>query len=159
LFIRGDLKVSGGVLFLSAIEPTMRIADLRRQVPTFAAVGAFGYVVDSALTYAFVKIAHVDPLVARLPAFVIATVFNFLLNRKLTFSASRTPIGQAFVRYAMVCAVGLLINWTAYATALSLAARFGLPATPETLPLFVAAGTGVAMFATFFGFKQFAFRA
>jgi len=146
-------------MFLSAIEPAMRIGDWRRQVPTFAAVGAFGYILDSGLTYAFVRGGHLDPLVARLPAFAIATVFNFLLNRRLTFSASRTPIGEAFVRYVMVCAVGLAINWTAYAIALAGAARAGLPVSPETLPIFVAVGTGVAMFATFFGFKLFAFRA
>ena len=144
---------------MSAIEPAMTIGDWRRQVPSFAAVGAFGYVVDSALTYAFVRGGHLDPLVARLPAFAIATVFNFLLNRGLTFSTSRTPIPEAFVRYVMVCAVGLAVNWSAYAIALAGAARAGLPASPETLPIFVAAGTGVAMFATFFGFKLFAFRA
>jgi putative flippase GtrA len=144
---------------LSSIEPAMAIGDWRRQVPTFAAVGAFGYVVDAGLTYAFVRAGHLDPLIARLPAFAIATVFNFLLNRRLTFSASRTPIGEAFVRYVMVCAVGLVVNWTAYAIALAAASRMGWTASPETLPLFVAAGTGVAMFATFFGFKLFAFRA
>ena len=144
---------------MSAIEPTMQVGDWRRQVPAFAAVGAFGYVVDSGLTYAFVRFLHLDPLVARLPAFAIATVFNFLLNRRLTFSASRAPMLQAFVRYVMVCGVGLAVNWTAYAVAIEAAVRLGFPVTPETLPLFVAAGTGVAMFATFFGFKLFAFRA
>ena len=142
---------------MSAIEPTIETNALRRQVPAFAAVGAFGFVVDSGLTYTFVRVFHLDPLVARLPAFAIATVLNFLLNRRLTFG-SRAPLLTAFVRYCMVCAVGLAINWSAYALALSAATRLGLPAGPETLPLFVAFGTGVAMFATFFGFKQFAFR-
>ena len=86
-------------------------------------------------------------------------MFNFLLNRRLTFAGSRAPILRAFVRYCMVCAVGLAVNWSAYALALGAAARLGWPAGPETLPLFVAFGTGVAMFATFFGFKLFAFRA
>src|ERR1700761_4539145 len=125
----------------------MAIGDWRRQVPTFAAVGAFGYVVDAGLTYAFVRGVHLDPLLARLPAFAIATVFNFLLNRRLTFSASRAPIVQAFVRYVMVCGVGLVVHWTAYAIALACATRLGFQATPETLPLFVAVGTSVAMFA------------
>ncbi len=104
----------------------MTIGDWRRQVPTFAAVGAFGYVVDAGLTYALVRGGHLDPLIARLPAFAIATVFNFLLNRRLTFSASRRPIGEAFVRYVMVCAVGLAVNWTAYAIALGGCGALGL---------------------------------
>ena len=35
----------------------------------------------------------------------------------------------------------------------------GLMVTPGILPLFVAAGSGVAMVATFVGFRWFAFRA
>jgi putative flippase GtrA len=144
---------------LSAIESQMSGQTLRRQVPVFAAVGAFGFVVDAGLTYLFVRTLRLDPLIARLPAFAIATVLNFLLNRRLTFAATRAPIWPAFARYCMVCGVGLAVNWTAYALALGLAVRLGLPTTPEVLPIFIAFGTGVAMFATFFGFKLFAFRA
>lgn len=132
--------------------------SLKRQVPAFALVGAFGFVVDSGLTYAFVRGLGLDPFLARFPAFAIATVFNFLLNRRLTFAGSRAPLWQAFLRYCLVCGVGLAVNWTAYAAALGLARQFGLPTPPESLPVFIAFGTGVAMFATFFGFKWFAFR-
>jgi putative flippase GtrA len=144
---------------LTAIEAPLRTHTLRRQVPAFAAVGAFGFVVDSSLTYFFVRALHLDPLVARLPAFAIATVVNFALNRALTFAASRAPLLGAFVRYCMVCGVGLAVNWSAYALALAAAGWLGLPTPPATLPVFIAFGTGVAMFATFFGFKLFAFRA
>jgi putative flippase GtrA len=139
---------------MSAVE----IRDLKRQVPAFALVGLFGFVVDSSLTYALVRGFSADPFVARVPAFAVATVFNFGLNRSLTFSASRAPLMSAFLRYCLVCAAGLAVNWSAFALALSLAARMGSPTTPEMLPVFVAFGTGVAMFVTFFGFKRFAFR-
>jgi putative flippase GtrA len=145
---------------MSAIEPVTRTEVLKRQIPAFAAVGAFGFVVDSSLTYGFVREAHLDPLVARLPAFAIATVINFALNRWLTFAGSRSPLIGAFLRYCMVCGAGLAVNWTAYALALgAVVGLLGGPASPETLPIFVAFGTGVAMFVTFFGFKLFAFRA
>jgi putative flippase GtrA len=137
----------------------MRTHGLGRQVPAFALVGAFGFVVDSGITYALVRAFGVDPFLARFPAFAVATVFNFLLNRRLTFAGSRAPILGAFLRYCLVCGVGLAVNWTFYALALGSAQRLGLPTPPETLPVFVAFGTGVAMFATFFGFKFFAFRA
>jgi putative flippase GtrA len=145
---------------MSAIDTVTRTEVLKHQIPAFAAVGVFGFVVDSSLTYSFVRAGHLDPLVARLPAFAIATVFNFGLNRWLTFARSRAPLLGAFLRYCMVCGAGLAVNWTAYALALGVAVRFlGGPVRPETLPLFVAFGTGVAMFVTFFGFKLFAFRA
>ena len=143
---------------MSAIDPAMRTHGLSRQVPAFAMVGAFGFVVDSGLTYALVRGLGVDPFLARFPAFAVATLLNFGLNRRLTFADSRAPILLAFVRYCLVCGVGLAVNWTFYALALGSAQRLGLPTPPETLPVFVAFGTGVAMFATFFGFKFFAFR-
>jgi putative flippase GtrA len=153
------MRDSGGWI-LSAIENSMQTHGLQRQIPAFAAVGAFGFLVDSGLTYALVRGFHLDPLIARLPAFSIATVLNFGLNRWLTFAGSRAPMLRAFLRYCLVCGAGLAVNWSAYALALSVAVRWlGAPATPEMLPIFVAFGTGVAMFVTFFGFKLFAFRA
>ena len=131
---------------------------LKRQVPAFALVGAFGYCVDTGVTVALVHFG-VDRLIARVPAFAIATVLNFLLNRRLAFAGSRMPLMQAFVRYCLVCGVGFVVNYSAYASALGLAALLGLPTPLATLPVFTAFGTGVAMFATFFGFKWFAFRA
>ena len=144
---------------MSAIEPAMRDKTWRRQAPTFVMVGLFGFVVDSGVTYALVRGARLDPLIARLPAFAVATVLNFLLNRSLTFANSRAPLLQAFVRYVTVCAAGLVINWCAFTMAFEAALRFGAPTSPETLPFYIAIGAGAAMFATFFGFKLFAFRA
>jgi putative flippase GtrA len=144
---------------MSAIEPAMQDSPWRRQLPVFVMVGVFGYVVDSAVTYALARGAHLDPLIARLPAFAVATVLNFGLNRSLTFAGSRAPLLQAFLRYVLVCLGGLVINWCVYALAFEAARRIGAPTSPETLPLYVAAGSGAAMFATFFGFKLFAFRA
>jgi putative flippase GtrA len=144
---------------LSATEPVMADSGLRRQIPAFAAIGLLGFVVDSGLTYALVRGFHFNPLIARLPAFAVATVINFALNRALTFAGSRAPLLGAFVRYCLVCGVGLAVNWSAYALALAAwVALSGAPAAPETLPIFVAFGTGIAMFVTFFGFKKFAFR-
>ncbi len=144
---------------MSAIETTMGGQSLRRQIPAFAAVGAFGFVVDSGLTYALVRGFAFDPMVARVPAFAFATVLNFALNRWLTFAGSRAPLRGAFLRYCLVCGAGFAVNWTAYALSLWAAVEAGLPVRPEALPIFVAFGTGVAMFVTFFGFKRYAFRA
>ena len=145
---------------MSAIETTMGGQSMRRQIPAFAAVGAFGFVVDSGVTYALVRGLAFDPMFARVPAFALATVLNFALNRRLTFAGSRAPLLGAFLRYCLVCGAGFVVNWTVYALSLWAAVDlFGLPVRPEALPIFVAFGTGVAMFATFFGFKRFAFRA
>jgi putative flippase GtrA len=131
---------------------------LKRQLPSFVAIGVFGYLIDSSVTYALAGGLGVDPLLARLPAFAVATIVNFALNRAFTFSESTTPLLRAFVRYLMVCAAGLAVNYAVYVSAILTANLIGYAVTPSILPLFVACGTGVAMFVTFFGFRLFAFR-
>jgi len=133
-------------------------ASLKRQIPAFVAVGAFGFVVDASVTFSLNKFMGVDPYLARFPAFAIATVLNFGLNRWLTFSHSTAKLLDAFIRYVMVCAVGLAVNYAAYALSLTAWSALGLPVSPLILPLFVAFGSGVAMFVTYFGFRRFAFR-
>jgi putative flippase GtrA len=132
--------------------------SLKRQIPFFVAVGVIGYIVDSSLTYALNRAFGVDPYLARFPAFAAATVINFGLNRFLTFAHSTEPLALAFLRYVMVCALGLAVNYAAYAAALSIWGLLGWPMSPSLLFLFVAFGSGVAMFVTYFGFRKFAFR-
>ncbi len=131
---------------------------LKRQLPSFVAIGLFGYVVDAGVTYLLARFFGVDPFLARPPAFALATVLNFALNRALTFTDSNAAALPAFLRYVVVCAAGLAVNYSVYASGIALAAFVGIPATPALLPLFVAAGSGVAMFVTYFGFRFFAFR-
>ena len=141
-----------------AFRFSVRPGSLGRQVPAFAAIGAMGYVVDALITYLLVRYAGLNPLLARLPAFAVATVFNFVLNRLITFSDSSAPLLRAFVRYVVVCAAGLVVNYAVYALALAAASALGISTPASTLPLFVAFGSGAAMFVTFFGFRLFAFR-
>jgi len=143
---------------VSNILPVEMQRTLKRQVPSFVAIGLFGYVVDAGVTYGLVREWGVDPLLARFPAFALATVLNFALNRTLTFAHSTARLLPAFVRYIMVCAAGFVVNYLVYAATFELARYIGIPQTPALLPLFVASGAGVAMFVTFFGFRIFAFR-
>jgi putative flippase GtrA len=133
-------------------------ASLRRQIPSFVAVGVFGYFVDASVTYGLVRGFGVDPFLARFPAFALATIVNFSLNRALTFSHSKAPLVEAFVRYVMVCAAGLAVNYSAYAACLAASDLLGFARAAAMLPLYVAFGSGVAMFLTYFGFRIFAFR-
>src|ERR1700733_7687306 len=88
---------------------------LKRQIPFFVAIGLFGYLVDASVTYLLARKFGVDPLLARPPAFALATVLNFTLNRALTFAHSKSSLLPAFVRYVMVCAAGLAVNYSVYA--------------------------------------------
>jgi hypothetical protein len=59
----------------------------------------------------------------------------------------------------MVCAAGLVVNYAVYLACIAASPQVGVTVTPAILPLFVAAGSAVAMVLTFVGFRSFAFRA
>ena len=88
----------------------------------------------------------------------MATIVNFLLNRAITFRGSGAPFWRAFVRYWVVASAGLAVNFAVYSACVQLAPWFGVAITPAILPVFIAAGVGVAMVVTFLGFRLFAFR-
>ena len=132
-----------------------RIAD---QVPAFAVIGLIGYFVDAGITFAGAKYVGLPPELARPPGFIVATVVNFVLNRAITFRNSRAPFLRSFLRYCGVASVGLAVNYAVYSACVVLAPHVGVAVTPAILPLFVAAGSGVAMILTFVGFRLFAFR-
>jgi putative flippase GtrA len=146
---------------MSAAEPAAVDAgsQLKHQIPAFVAVGLFGVVVDASVTYALARGFAVPPALARPPAFMIATVLNFALNRTLTFRSMQAPLVRAFLRYVLVSAAGLAVNYAVFLACIAASPLVGVPVTPSILPLFVACGSGVAMFLTFVGFRFFAFRA
>jgi putative flippase GtrA len=129
------------------------------QIPAFAAIGLIGYFIDAGITFIGAKYVGLSPELARPPGFLIATIVNFVLNRSITFRHSPAPLFRAFLRYCGVAAVGLALNYAVYSACVFLAPRAGIAVTPAILPLFVAAGSGVAMVLTFVGFRFFAFRA
>ena len=82
--------------FLSA-EPmpeSVKFASLRA-VPAFAIVGFLGFLVDSGVT-SLLAWGGLSLALARPPGVVVATIFNFALNRRFTFQATHLPIGPAF---------------------------------------------------------------
>ena len=133
-------------------------SQISRQIPSFAVIGLIGYVVDAGVTYLGAKYLALSPEVARPPGFLIATVVNFALNRAITFRHAKAPLARAFLRYCLVAGVGLAVNYAVYSLCVVLWPLLGFVVTPGILPLFVAAGSGVAMVVTFVGFRWFAFR-
>ena len=130
---------------------------LSRRIVVFSLVGLSGTVVDAAVTTGLVHAFAMSPLAARPPAFLLATICNFILNRRYTFQDATTPWRQAFARYCAVCAGGLVVNYLVFAVALALAAMIGFVVPDSALPAFVATGSGAAMTLTYLGFRSFAF--
>ncbi len=77
-------------------------AQLKRQIPSFAAIGLLGYFVDAGITYFCAKHLGMSPELARPPGFIVATIVNFALNRAITFRHADAPLIRAFLRYWLV---------------------------------------------------------
>ena len=144
---------------MNAGEPTVPAhGRIAQQIPTFAAIGLLGYFVDAAITFICARYVGLSPELARPPGFIVATIVNFALNRSITFRHARSPLAGSFMRYLLVASAGLAVNYAVYSACVFLAPSVGIPVTPAILPLFIAAGSGVAMVLTFVGFRFFAFR-
>ncbi|HEX9168764.1 MAG TPA: GtrA family protein, partial [Roseiarcus sp.] len=130
---------------MNAVKPAApahgRIAE---QVPAFAAIGVTGYFIDATITFLCAKYFGLSPELARPPGFIVATIVNFFLNRSITFRHAQAPLAGSFVRYCGVASVGLAVNYAVYSACVVLAPIAGIAVTPAILPLFVAAGSGVA---------------
>jgi putative flippase GtrA len=144
---------------MNASEPAVPAhGRIAQQIPTFAAIGLIGYFVDAAITFICARYVGLSPELARPPGFIVATIVNFALNRSITFRHARSPLTGSFMRYLLVASAGLAVNYAVYSACVFLAPSVGITVTPAILPLFIAAGSGVAMVLTFVGFRFFAFR-
>ena len=144
---------------MNAGEPAVPVhGRIAQQIPTFAAIGLIGYFVDAAITFICARYVGLSPELARPPGFIVATIVNFALNRSITFRHARSPLAGSFMRYLLVASAGLAVNYAVYSACVFLAPSVGIAVTPAILPLFIAAGSGVAMVLTFVGFRFFAFR-
>lgn len=104
----------------------------------FLAVGGTGMVVDLS---AFTLLMRVLPVGgARAVAIGVAMTWNFWLNRRLTFSASRSSAAlPQYVRFCLSCTVGAAINWTVSI----LTTAIWTELTPQVSAFFgIVAGTG-----------------
>ncbi len=138
--------------------PAATRGQIAHQIPAFAAIGLFGYAVDAGITFIGARYLGLSPVLARPPGFIIATFFNYLLNRSITFRHAQASVSGSFLRYWVVASAGLVVNYAVYSACVALAPFVGVDVVPGILPLFVAIGSGFSMVLTFIGFRFFAFR-
>ena len=105
-----------------------RLADFKfggwSQLGQFFLVGASGVVVDL-LTYAVLLRAGFMISLARALAIVMAMSWNFVINRRVSFSASRfsRPVIEQYLIWLASCGLGAVTSWSV-AVSLTLLTRF-----------------------------------
>lgn len=121
----------------------------------FAIVGTLGFAVDSLVLMALLATTGLDPYVARVPAFICAASFTWLVNRFWTFADARreTAVGQ-WGRYLVAMTIGAVVNYATYAvviTVFAIAMRWPV--------LGVAAGSLAGMLVNYTLARRYIFRA
>ncbi len=124
------------------------------QAALYCAVGACGMVVDLACMTVLMTLGVVFSA-ARVASILVALVGNFVLNRAITFpEANRRAWRSQFVKYALVCMIGLVLNW-----GVSTGLYHALPAWHGAYLLFCLVGIVAGTASNFLLSKHIVFRA
>lgn len=124
------------------------------QFARFFVVGTLGFLTDGGLSQLLVTSGGLSPFIARIPAFLVAVLVTWWLNRKYTFKVGAShPYLKSFLAYLSGNLIGISINLGIYYTAIALMPSLGAwPIIP------VAAGSIAAMLVNFSLAKWWVFK-
>jgi putative flippase GtrA len=119
----------------------------------FGIVGTFGFLVDVAILYAGILGFGLQPLTARIPAFLGAATFNWAMNRSFTFGPSgKHPLAE-WLSFLVTNSVGAVVNLGTY-TGIILAAA----PTPWLPAAATAAGSIAGLAFNYWVSRNFVFK-
>jgi len=121
---------------------------LASQFSKFLLVGGFSTLLQYLILAFLVHTAGTDPVVASSIGYVLSALVNYDLNYRLTFR-SRVPYFGGMVRFALVHAMGFLLNGTIMATGTKVLGLHYLVAQ--------VAATVVVLFWNFFANRRWTF--
>jgi putative flippase GtrA len=86
-----------------------------RRVLGFLFSGGLAFLTDLAGLEALTRIAHIDPLLARLVSIPLATVVGWWAQRTVTFAVVERPSVAEFVRYSVSSLASIALNYAIFA--------------------------------------------
>ena len=92
----------------------------------FGLVGSFGFVIDLGVVFALIQALQLDPVLARIPAWIAAVSITYLFNLLFTFRSTRLKLvgkRQRLRRYGLYVLsqlAGGVVNVLIYALVVSL---------------------------------------
>ncbi len=128
--------------------PFRRLPRQSRQLMAYVLAGGLTAVAHYGVLIGLVELAQVDPVPATLAGFVVGAVVSYVLNRWMTFEATRSH-AQAGWRFGLIAVGGFGLTWVLMHLFVT---RLGLPYLPMQ---FVT--TGFVMVFSFLGHKFFSF--
>jgi len=120
----------------------------------FGVVGGVGFVVDAAFVYGAIYGFGWGRVAAGFFAYPFAVTVTWIGNRLFTYGhLEHEPMAKQWVKFAAVCAVGIVFNRGTYALCVSF-----VPFLYAYPVLALVVGTGVGMFFNFFASKKLVFK-
>lgn len=91
------------------------------RLPRYLLVGHVGFQIDAIVTLLLTGQGGIDPRVSRIPAFLLASLATYMLNRYWTFGVSREEgkFLRGWIAYMIATSVGALCNYLAYASVIT----------------------------------------
>lgn len=124
------------------------------QFVKFGIVGFAGFILDNATVYLGIYGFGLSRIAAGFLFFPVVVTFTWAGNRLFTFrEAKREKMGRQLVKFAVVCAIGLVFNRGTYSLLVST-----VPLAYDYPILGLLAGTAAGMFFNFFVSKKLVFR-
>jgi putative flippase GtrA len=121
----------------------------------FGIIGAIGFCMDAALLYIGINLLGLGRIAAALFSFPPTVTLTWIGNRLFTFRhAPPMPAAKQLVKFATVCAIGLIFNRGTYALLVSY-----VPLVYQYPILGLFGGTCAGMFFNFFAAKRHVFAA
>jgi putative flippase GtrA len=99
----------------------LRHPGLVGQILRFGIVGGLGFILDAGILRTLVYLGA-SPFLSRIASLAAAVTFTWILNRSMTFAASKPPSWREFGAYVLSSLLGLLINYGLYSGAVLLRA-------------------------------------
>ncbi|HTZ70743.1 MAG TPA: GtrA family protein [Acetobacteraceae bacterium] len=144
------MKPHPGPGVFARLTPEQRL--LLRQFLQFAAIGAAGFVWDTAIVYATAP--FIGPYAAGIVSFFIVGSINWAANRLWTYRhLTHGAMHRQLVRFLIANAIGFVLNRGTYVVLIATQPLFR-----SYLVLAVAAGAGAGMFVNFFLSRRLVFR-
>lgn len=107
-----------------------------RRIFYFILAGIVGYIVDVSTT-TLVNLWLFNPLLSRIPAFLLAATATWAINRKFTFRglSSGESISKEYIKYLALMLAGAVVNYAVYAACLTL-----ITFPPYSIPISIGIG-------------------